>query len=86
MKFEIFRCGTQFCWRLLDASNTLLCQGNRQRRSRSQIEEDILKLMDGVPNAELVDKTQVNARERTATELARTPAGKTRARKTPAAA
>lgn len=86
MKFEIFRCGTQFCWRLLDGGGKVLCQSATQWRSRSTVEENILKIMDGAENAEIVDKTQVNSRERTQNEKVRTPNGRTRAKSTAAAA
>lgn len=80
MKFEIFRCGTQFCWRLLGASNELISQGAKQRRSKGQVDEDILQLMDQVQHAEIHDKTQVNQPERTTNQKVRTPLAKTKKR------
>lgn len=61
MQFEIFRCGTMFCWRLLGADNNLLAEGVKQRRQRGQIEEDVFSMMDKVPSAKVVDKTADNA-------------------------
>lgn len=61
MTFEIFRCGTVFCWRLLDAKGSLVCEGSKSRRQRQQVEEDVLTLMDKISDAHLVDKTQTSS-------------------------
>lgn len=60
MTFEIFRYGTQFCWRLLDQSSNLICTGNKQRRLKHQTEEDVLVLMDKIKDATIIDKTSVS--------------------------
>lgn len=60
MQFEIYRCGTMFCWRLLGTDGSLIANGTKQRRQRQQIEEDVLTMMDKLPDAHIIDKSSAN--------------------------
>jgi hypothetical protein len=68
MQFEIYRCGTMFCWRLLGVDGNLLADGVKQRRQRGQIEEDIFQMIDKVPSAKVIDKTADSAPVKPSTE------------------
>lgn len=76
MTFEIFRCGTAFCWRLLDGT-TLIAEGARSQRQRAKVEEEVLHLMDQLSGATITDKTSTSspkAAAKTANKVERTGA------------